>query len=69
VVPVALHNLWGSFFSRVEGSTAMVRPLRRGLFTRVGLVAGPALSPAGLSPDSLRQQVALLLQTPPQNVR
>jgi len=47
----------------------MVRPLRRGLFTRVGLVAGPALSPAGLSPDSLRQQVALLLQTPPQNVR
>ena len=69
VVPVALHNLWGSFFSRVEGGTAMVRPLRRGLFTRVGLVAGPALSPAGQSPDSLRQQVALLLQTPPQNVR
>ena len=69
VVPVALHNLWGSFFSRVEGSTAMVRPLRRGLFTRVGLVPGPALSPAGQSPDSLRQHVALLLQTPPQNVR
>jgi 1-acyl-sn-glycerol-3-phosphate acyltransferase len=69
VVPVALHNLWGSFFSRVEGGTATVRPLRRGLFTRVGLVAGPALSPAGQSPDSLRQQVALLLQTPPQTVR
>ena len=69
VVPVALHNLWGSFFSRVEGGTAMVRPLRRGLFSRVGLVAGPALSPEGLSPDSLRQQVGLLLQTPRQNVR
>ena len=69
MVPVALHNLWGSFFSRVEGSTAMVRPLRRGLFPRVGLVAGPVLSPAGQSPDSLRQHVALLLQTPPQNVR
>ena len=68
VVPVALHHLWGSFFSRVEGGTAMVRPLRRGLFSRVGLVAGPALSPAGLSPERLQQQVALLLQTPPQNV-
>jgi hypothetical protein len=40
VVPVALHNLWGSVFSRVEGGTAMVRPLRRGLFTRVGRGAG-----------------------------
>ncbi|GCL64527.1 MFS transporter [Pseudaquabacterium pictum] len=69
VVPVALHNLWGSFFSRVEGGTAMVRPLRRGLFSRVGLVAGPALAPEGLSPDSLRQQVGLLLQTPRQSVR
>jgi 1-acyl-sn-glycerol-3-phosphate acyltransferase len=65
VVPVALHNLWGSFFSRIEGGTAMVRPLRRGLFSRVGLVAGPALAPEGLSPDVLRQQVTALLQVPP----
>ena len=64
VVPVALHNLWGSFFSRVEGGTAMVRPLRRGLFSRVGLVAGPALAPQGLSPELLRTQVAQLLQAP-----
>ena len=69
VVPVALHNLWGSFFSRVEGGTAMRRPLRRGLFSRVGLVAGPALSSDGLSPDSLRQQVAQLLQPTSQSVR
>jgi hypothetical protein len=65
VVPVALHNLWGSFFSRIEGGTAMKRPLRRGLFSRVGLVAGPALTPEGLSPEALRQQVAALLLTPP----
>ena len=65
VVPVALHNLWGSFFSRIEGGTAMVRPLRRGLFSRVGLVAGPALAPEGLSPEALRQQVAALLAAPP----
>jgi hypothetical protein len=62
---VALHNLWGSFFSRVEGGTAMVRPLRRGLFSRVGLVAGPALAPVGLTHEALRQQVALLLRPPP----
>ena len=65
VVPVALHNLWGSFFSRIEGGTAMVRPLRRGLFSRVGLVAGPPLAPDGLSPEALHRQVAALLQAPP----
>ncbi|MES2717160.1 MAG: MFS transporter [Pseudomonadota bacterium] len=65
VVPVALHNLWGSFFSRVEGGAAMVRPLRRGLFSRVGLVAGPALAPDGVSPEGLHQQVARLLHAPP----
>ena len=44
VVPMALQNLWGSFFSRVEGGTAMVRPFRRGLFSPVGLAVGPALA-------------------------
>jgi 1-acyl-sn-glycerol-3-phosphate acyltransferase len=34
VVPLALQNLWGSFFSRVEQGNAMVRPFRRGLFSR-----------------------------------
>ena len=28
VIPAALHNLWGSSFSRIEGA-AMARPLRR----------------------------------------
>jgi hypothetical protein len=41
------------------------RPFRRGLFSRVGLVAGPALAPVGLTPEALRQQVALLLRPPP----
>ncbi len=44
VVPMALQNLWGSFFSRVEGGTAMVRPFRRGLFSPVGLAVGSALA-------------------------
>jgi len=61
VVPLALQNLWGSFFSRVEGGKAMTRPLRRGLFSAVGLVAGPALPAAEVSPAVLRERVAGLL--------
>jgi 1-acyl-sn-glycerol-3-phosphate acyltransferase len=62
VVPVALQNLWGSYFSRVENGTAMVRPFRRGLFSPVGLVAGEAVAPAQVSPEHLRSRVAALLQ-------
>ena len=62
VVPVALQNLWGSYFSRVEGGTAMVRPFRRGLFSRVGLVAGAAVPAAQVSPDGLHGRVAQLLK-------
>ena len=69
VVPVALHNLWGSFFSRVEGGAALARPQRCGLFSRVGLVAGPPLAPHGLSPDRLHQQLANLMQPTSQTVR
>jgi hypothetical protein len=61
VVPLALHNLWGSFFSRIEGGAAMKRPLRRGLFSRVALVAGPALPAAAVTPTGLRDKVADLL--------
>ena len=61
VVPMALTHLWGSFFSRIEQGDAMVRPFRRGLFNRVGLEVGAPMAPAGLSPESLREQVAVLL--------
>jgi 1-acyl-sn-glycerol-3-phosphate acyltransferase len=61
VVPVALQNLWGSFFSRVEGS-AMAKPFRRGLFSRVGLVAGAALPAPEVSPDALQAHVNRLLE-------
>ena len=61
VVPLALRNLWGSFFSRIERGGAMVRPFRRGMFSSVGLVAGPAVPAAQVSPQGLREQVAGLL--------
>ena len=64
VVPLALQNLWGSYFSRVEQGTAMVRPFRRGRFSRVGLAAGPALPAQAVSPQGLRERVAGLLAQP-----
>jgi 1-acyl-sn-glycerol-3-phosphate acyltransferase len=62
VVPLALHNLWGSFFSRIEGGRAMVRPFRRGLFPPVTLRAGPALPAEQVAdPGVLRGRVQGLL--------
>jgi 1-acyl-sn-glycerol-3-phosphate acyltransferase len=63
VVPLALTNLWGSFFSRAEGGRAMTRPFRRGFFNRVGLVGGTALPAAQVTPDVLRERVGQLLTT------
>jgi 1-acyl-sn-glycerol-3-phosphate acyltransferase len=61
VVPMALGNLWGSFFSRVEGGGAMRRPFRRGLFSRVTLDVALALPPGDVTPGGLRERVAALL--------
>ncbi len=60
VIPMALQNLWGSFFSRIDGA-AMTRPFRRGIFNRVGLVAGEPLAASAVTPNGLRQRVAELL--------
>ena len=65
VIPMALTNLWGSFFSRVKQlggkRVAMVRPFRRGAFSRVGLNVGAALGAAEVQPEGLRARVAALL--------
>jgi 1-acyl-sn-glycerol-3-phosphate acyltransferase len=61
VVPMALQNLWGSTFSRVENGRAMARPLRRGWFSRVGLVVGPAIEAADVSLPGLRARISTLL--------
>jgi len=60
VVPLALQNLWGSYFSRAGGA-AMSKPFRRGLFSRVGLVAGDPLAPAAVTTVALRERVGHLL--------
>jgi hypothetical protein len=58
---MALTNLWGSYFSRVERGGAMMRPFRRGMFSRVGLNVGAAVGPAQVQPETLRRQVGELL--------
>src|SRR5205085_8469729 len=60
VVPIALQNLWGSFFSRAGGA-AMTKPFRRGVFSRVALVAGEPVAAAAVTPAGLRDRVARLL--------
>lgn len=60
VVPLALQNLWGSFFSRIDGN-AMTKPFRRGFFSRVGLVAGTPVPAEQVSPGALHERVSALL--------
>lgn len=61
VVPMALTHLWGSFFSRIEQGGAMVRPFRRGVWSRVGLNVGAQLPAHEVQPEPLRERVAGLL--------
>ena len=65
VVPMALTNLWGSYFSRVERrdgeNVAMVRPFRRGMWSRVGLNVGAPLAQADAQPELLQRRVGELM--------
>ena len=65
VIPLGLSNLWGSYFSRVEvrngEAVAMVRPFRRGVFSRVGLRVGESLRASDASLESLRSRVLALI--------
>ncbi len=56
VVPLALRGLWGSFFSR-KGGKAMSRLSHLAPFKQIELVAGSAVAPAAVTPESLQQLV------------
>ena len=62
VVPMALTNLWGSYFSRIEQGTAMVRPFRRGFLNPVGLNVGAPMPAAEVTPELLFTRVDGLLK-------
>ncbi len=59
VVPMALRGLWGSFFSRKDGP-AMTRPFRRGLFSKISLLAGASLAPTEVTLERLQSDVTRL---------
>jgi 1-acyl-sn-glycerol-3-phosphate acyltransferase len=61
VIPMALTNLWGSYFSRIEQGGAMVRPFRRGVFNRVGLAVGAPMAANVVTPEGLHTKVQALL--------
>ncbi len=61
VIPIALTNLWGSYFSRVEGA-AMIRPFRRGFGNRVCLNVDTPIAPENVTPEYLQVKVVQLLQ-------
>ena len=56
VIPLALQGLWGSFFSRKDG-TAMSKPFRRGLFSKIAVVGAPPVSPDAATPEHLQSVV------------
>ena len=64
VVPMALNNLWGSFFSRIELRngipTAMVKPFRRGVFNSVQLEVAASLTLQDLTLEKIEAQVKSL---------
>jgi len=70
VIPMALSNLWGSYFSRVElvngQNVAMARPFRRGLLNSVGLQVGAAVAARDVQPQVLHDRVAALLAIRPE---
>lgn len=57
VIPMALQNLWGSYFSRIEGQ-AMSKPLRRGWLNKVGLHIGQAIPAQEMSLARLQETVS-----------
>ncbi len=65
VVPMALTNLWGSFFSRIElvggKPTAMAKLFRRGIFNTVGLNVGAPVAAGEVQLEGLRERVERLL--------
>jgi hypothetical protein len=63
VIPAALHKLWGSYFSRIEGA-AMAKPMRRGLFNPVGLLVDTPIPPEQVTLAGLQQKVQELLDRP-----
>ena len=63
VVPLGLSGLWGSVFSRRDGSV-LARPWRARPFRRIAIAVGEPLPPSGAEPVALRERVSALRTAP-----
>jgi len=61
VIPIGLSGMWGSYFSRAEKGKAMVRPFRRGAWSRVTVSVGSPLS-SSMTIEEMRNAVDSLLE-------
>ncbi len=59
VVPIALHGMWGSFFSHKHGKPLSGFPRR--ILSKIKIIAGPAIPAEKVKAASLREVVAKLL--------
>ena len=59
VIPMALRGLWGSVFSR-HAAAHLLRPVRKGVMSRLTLAVGEPLDPATVTPEGLQQIVTEL---------
>lgn len=59
VVPMALLNLWGSYFSRIDGP-AMKTPFRRGFWSRVILKVDKPIDSKEITMDLLYEKIRAL---------
>ncbi len=59
VIPMALQGLWGSFFSRRDGS-AMSNLMRLRPFRKIALTVGQPVEPKAATPEGLQHAVAAL---------
>ena len=62
VVPVAIRGMWGSWFSRKDGSAMKKAPRR--FWSRVTIVIGEPIPPADVSAERLQSEVRALLEAP-----
>ncbi|MBX2799654.1 MAG: MFS transporter [Myxococcales bacterium] len=60
VIPMALTGLWGSFFSRKDGS-AFRRPFRR-VWSRIWVTVGEAMEPSDVTAERAQEAVRALRQ-------
>ncbi len=56
VIPMALKGLWGSYFSRCKGRACKGLPSR--FWSRIEIIAGPAVSPNNATADNMFKQVS-----------